>query len=463
VLIRNAEVGGRRCDVRIAHDTVVELDDGLESAAGAEVFDAAGGALLPGLHDHHLHLNAWAAALRSVRCGPPQVKGRDGLIRALRGAHPRDGWVRGVGYHESVAGALDRDVLDGIVPEFPVRVQQRSGALWSVNSAGAAALGLDAGRHAPGVERDAGGRATGRLFRLDGWLRERLPQTGRPDLSEVGCRLAACGVTGVTDATPGNGAAEFAAFGEALAKGELSQRLVVMGTSALPEPPAGSGLARGAVKIVLDEARLPEFDTLVARVKGAHDGGRAVAVHCVTRAELVLAVAAFRLAGCREGDRIEHASVAPPEVVEGVASLPLTVVTQPNFVAERGDAYLADVEPADRPWLYRCRGFAEAQVPLGGGTDAPFGDGDPWAAMRAAVERRSAGGQLLGPREALAPERALALFTSRPEAPGGPPRRVAVGVRADLCLLDAPWGQARRDLSAARVRATWCGGVRALA
>ena len=83
--------------------------------------------------------------------------------------------------------------------------------------------------------------------------------------------------------------------------------------------------------------------------------------------------------------------------------------------------------------------------------------------MRAAVERRSAGGQLLGPREALAPERALALFTSRPEAPGGPPRRVAVGVRADLCLLDAPWGQARRDLSAARVRATWCGGVRALA
>ena len=145
-----------------------------------------------------------------------------------------------------------------------------------------------------------------------------------------------------------------------------------------------------------------------------------------------------------------------------MASLPLTVVTQPNFIAERGDAYLADVDTADRPWLYRCRGFAEAQVPLGGGTDAPFGEGDPWAAMRAAVERRSAGGQSLGPQEALAPERALALFTSPPEAPGGPPRRVAAGVPADLCLLDAPWSRVREELSSARVRATWCGGARVL-
>jgi len=462
VLIRNAEVEGRRCDVRIACDEITGLGDRLEPTAGEEVCDAACGALLPGLHDHHLHLNAWAAALRSVRCGPPQVTGGDSLARALRAARPRDGWVRGVGYHESVAGALDRDVLDGMLQALPVRVQHRSGALWSVNSAGAAALGLDAGRDAPGVERDAAGRATGRLFRLDGWLRERLPETGRPSLSEVGRRLAACGVTGVTDATPGNGATELAGFSEALAKGELPQRLVVMGTRGLPEPPAGGGLSRGAVKLVLDEACLPEFDALVACVKDAHDADRGVAVHCVTRVELVLAVAAFRLAGCREGDRIEHASVAPPEVVEGMASLPLTVVTQPNFVAERGDAYLADVDAADLPWLYRCRGFADAQVPLGGGTDAPFGAGDPWAAMRAAVERRSSGGQVLGPGEALTPERALALFTSRPEAPGGPPRRVAAGARADLCLLDAPWSRAREELSGARVRATWCSGARVL-
>jgi predicted amidohydrolase YtcJ len=71
--------------------------------------------------------------------------------------------------------------------------------------------------------------------------------------------------------------------------------------------------------------------------------------------------------------------------------------------------------------------------------------------MQAAVERRSRGGAVLGPRERLSPEEALALFTTRPEAPGGPARCVEVGEIADLCLLDRPWAEARNDLAAARV------------
>lgn len=462
MLIRNAEVDGRPRDVRLAGEAIAAVAEHLEPEPSETICDAAGGALLPGLHDHHLHLYAWAAALRSVRCGPPDVTCVEELARALGDAEPRDGWVRGVGYHESVAGTLDRAALDALVPSVPVRVQHRSGALWCVNSAGIAALGLDAGRDAPGVERDAAGRCTGLLYRLDDWLRDRLPETAAPDLSGVGRRLAACGVTGVTDATPANGAEELAGFGAAVASGALPQRLVVMGRNELPEPPAGSGVARGAVKLILDEARLPDFDALVARMAEAHAAGRNVAVHCVTRAELVLAAAALRAAGCREGDRIEHASVAPPPVLEILAEIPVTVVTQPNFLAERGDAYLAEVAGEDLPWLYRCRGFAEARIPLGGGTDAPFGSGDPWAAMRAAVDRRSAGGHLLGADESLTPERALALFTTPAAAPGSRPRRVVAGARGDLCLLDVPWRRAREELSASRVRATWCGGVRVL-
>lgn len=462
MLIRNAEVEGRSRDVRLAGESIVEVGDRLDPEPGETICDAAGGALLPGLHDHHLHLYAWAAALGSVRCGPPEVTGVDDLARALRVAQPQNGWVRGVGYHESVAGTLDRTVLDGLVPSVPVRVQHRSGALWCVNSAAIAALGLDAGSDAPGVERDTQGCCTGLLYRLDEWLRDRLPETDAPDLSGVGRRLAACGVTGVTDATPGNGAEELAGLGAAVAMGVLPQRVVLMGRTELPQPPSGSGLVRGAVKLILDEARLPDFDVLVSRVEEAHAAGRNVAVHCVTRTELVLAAAALRSAGCREGDRIEHASVAPPPVVEVLAELPVTVVTQPNFLAERGDAYLAEVDGDDLPWLYRCRGFAEARIPLGGGTDAPFGSGDPWAAMRAAVDRRSAGGRLLGPEESLTPERALALFTTPASAPGSQPRRVVAGAAGDLCLLDAPWRRAREELSAARVRSTWCRGVRVL-
>jgi predicted amidohydrolase YtcJ len=269
----------------------------------------------------------------------------------------------------------------------------------------------------------------------------------------VGRQLAENGVTGATDATPGNAAAELGLFAEAVATGALPQRLVVMGSPSLPEP-SDPRIERGAVKIVLAEHDLPAFDTLCDEIAQAHASARPVAVHCVTRAELVLAVGAFAAAGARAGDRIEHASIAPPDVVKLLADLPLTVVTQPNFVRERGDAYAVEVESGDRPWLYRCRGFDDAAVPLGGGTDAPFGEPDPWAAMRAAVDRRTAGGLRVCPAEALDPERALALFTTRADAPGAAPRRVEVGAPADLCLLDRPWSRARERLSRELVAAT---------
>jgi predicted amidohydrolase YtcJ len=458
VLIARAEVEGRApvC-VRTLGERIAEVGRELAPRAGEGRLDAAGGALLPGLHDHHAHLLALAAAARSLRCGPPEVRAREELARALAEASPQAGWIRGIGYHDSVAGPLDRHALDALAPGAAVRIQHRSGALWMLSSAGVERLGLDRGADAPGVERDAAGRATGRLFRLDGWLREHLGPEPPPDLAPVGARLARLGVTGATDATAGNGPAELALLEAAAASGALPQRLLVMGRPDLPGP-THPRVARGAVKLVLAEAALPPFEEAVAAIRAAHAADRPVATHCVTRAELAFGVGAFDAAGARPGDRIEHAAVAPPELVERIAALGLTVVGQPHFIRERGDAYAVEVEPEDLPWLHRARGFAAAGVPLAAGTDAPFGAPDPWRAMRAAVERRTESGGLLGADEALSPERALALFTSPARSPGGLPRRVAPGEPADLCLLDRPWSAARRELCAELVAATFVAG-----
>jgi predicted amidohydrolase YtcJ len=437
VLIAHAEVEGRGpLDVRVSGERVAAIGRRLERVAGETVLDAGGGALLPGLHDHHLHLLSLAAAQHSVRCGPPDVCDPTGLERALSRAASREGrrgWVRGIGYHESVAGELDREALDRLVGRVPVRVQHRSGSLWIVNSAAAKQLGLDTGGATPAmdraagaacqVERDALGRATGRLFGADAWLRERVGTSRAPELAAVSRQLARLGVTGVTDATPGNAARELDIFSEAVIRGDLLQRVVVMGRPELPAP-LDPRITRGALKIRLLDHDLPPFDALVGEIAAAHAEARGVAIHCVTRAELVLAASALATAG-----------------------------------SHPGDAYARDVAALDRPWLYRCRGFLDAGIPLGGGTDAPFGAPDPWAAMQAAVERRSAGGVCLGRGEALTPERALALFTSAPEAPGGPTRRVAPGASADLCLLDRAWSDARVDLRSVRVAATWRAGT----
>ena len=91
-------------------------------------------------------------------------------------------------------------------------------------------------------------------------------------------------------------------------------------------------------------------------------------------------------------------------------------------------------------------------------TDAPYGPADPWRAMAAAVDRRTAAGVVLGSDERIAARRALDLFLGPPDAPAGPPRRIEVGAAADLCVLDRPLADALEDLAAVRVTATLVAG-----
>ena len=454
MLIRNAELRpGTITNVRVKGARIAAVDRKLAAEPGEPVLDARGGALLPGLHDHHVHLLALASSLESLRCGPPEVSTEEHLAQRLRErAALSDGsdadWIRGIGYHESVAGDIDRAWLDRVLPDVPVRIQHRSGRLWIVNSRGLARL---AAGTAPVPDHDA--LAAGRLLDADRWLRERLG--GQPPaLHRVSELLASFGVTGVTDAGARNSLEEYRHFVYCTARGELQQNLIVMGDASLDGAADTSQVWRGPTKLYLRETALPAPDDFCESIERSHAAGRSVAVHCVTETELVFAISALASAGSRPGDRIEHASVAPPDVLSLLAQHGLTVVTQPNFVRERGDAYLTDIPGREQPWLYRGRAFLEAGIALAAGTDAPLGDPNPWCAMQAAVDRRTPSGRVLGDAEGLSPEEALALFSGDPLAPGGGLARIAQGSSADLCLLDRPWAAARADLAAVEVVAT---------
>lgn len=459
LLFRQVEVDGRIVDVRVAAGRIDAVAPGLSRSAHTEVIHGGGGALIPGLHDHHLHLFATAAAAVSVVTGPPEVRDRTGLVRALRRADADLGpgrWLRGVGYHGSVAGDLDRHALDRLLPHRPVRLQHRSGARWILNSAALDILGIASLPH-PGIERDGSGRPTGRLNRADGWLRAVLPKEGAPDLAALGRRLAGYGVTGVTDATPSARREDLESIADAVASGALPQRVMVTGGPELVDAAVPTGLTQGPVKLVVDDGRYPALDELAGWIDRAHGHGRAVAVHCVTRPALVLALAAWDMAGSRAGDRVEHASVVPPELVDELVRHRLTVVTQPGFIGERGDEYRRDVGE-DLPHLYRCRSLLDAGVRVAGSTDAPFTAPDPWPAMRAAVSRAAPSGAVLGAGETVEPARALRLFLGEGHDPGGAARTVHPGGPADLCLLAHPLAVALGRLTADDVVATVCAG-----
>ncbi|MEX2293070.1 MAG: amidohydrolase family protein [Acidimicrobiales bacterium] len=459
LLLRDVEVDGANVDVRVVDGLVAEI--GVEvSTDGHEVVDGLGGALIPGLHDHHLHLYSTAAAARSTAVGPAEARDLTGLRDALLEADavlPSGDWLRAVGYHESVAGDLDRAALDRLVPDRPLRVQHRSGARWMLNSAGIAALDL-AGRDEISIERDATGRPTGRLHRADAWLRQLLPAEPALDFASLGASLANVGITGVTDTTPFEHLDELTTLATAVRSGDLPQRVVVTGGPALADAARPAGLEQGPVKLVIDDAAYPSLTELIAHISHAHQHDRSVAIHCVTRTALVLALAAWDAAGSIEGDRVEHGAVVPPELVGGLQRHDLTVVTQPGFIGERGDEYLAEVDRDDLPHLYPCGSLIGAGVRVAGSTDAPFTSFDPWAAMRSAVHRRSPSGATVGGAEAIDPATALRLFLGAPGDPGGPPRTVQVGAPADLCLLDRPLAEVLTRLRSDDVAATICAG-----
>jgi predicted amidohydrolase YtcJ len=403
MLIRGGRLpDGRIADIRVG-DHIAAIAERIDPTGSEHVLDAHGGAVLPGLHDHHLHLRAMAAVLDSVAVGPPHIRTKAHLTQALRTAVPGvDGWIRAVGYHASVAGELDRGQLDEVRTDIPLRIQHRSGAMWILNTPALARVGL-------------ADHQDGRLHSADDWA-DALPRRVT-ELADITHRLAAFGVTGITDATPDLSAEDVVTLTVAHRRGDIPQRLHF--------------LAPG--KRILHDDRL-DVDELTDWVRDHHDDDVPVALHCVTVAQLVVALAALRAAGSHPRDRIEHAAVVPDDMIADLIEVGVTVVTQPNFVAERGEHYLRDVPAGEHLSLWRVASLMRAGVPMAGSTDAPFGAMDPWASMRAAVHRTTADGDVIGHDERVSASEALQLFLGHPDRPAVP-RSVEVGQPGDLMVL----------------------------
>lgn len=448
LLLRDVELDGIRTEVLVRDGLIAGI--GAECVRGVAEIDGRGGALIPGLIDHHIHLFATAARLDSVDLSGAHT--RNALLTILRDAaadRAPDAWIRAVNFDDSALGLISRDDLDILGVANPMRIQDRTGALWVLNTPALERV-LDGEAAQPRVEYDASGRPTGRVWRGDAWLRGRIKQTP-PSLRELSCALARHGVTGVTDASATNGPDEARLLARARASGELAQSLCLMSGGAIP-PAAEYEI--GPVKILPDERDLPELGDMIERMRSARRLGRSIAVHCVTAAELALTLAAFEAIGARHGDRLEHGGSIPAALIGAIAALCLTIVTQPGFIHERGDRYLRDIDADELPGLYRLASLRTAGIALAAGSDAPYGDIDPWRAIQCARDRVTKNGAILGGDERMAARAALGLYLGGADDPGGAERRVALGGTADLCLLKTPLAEALAEPAVAQVAAT---------
>lgn len=457
MLIRNAAISPKIIrDVRIGRvGFIAELGVSLCRYSDELEIDAGGNALIPGLHDHHIHLLALAAAKQSVDCDSERITSSAALESVLKEVIA-DGVreLRGIGYYEHGGPLIDRYWLDRLSETIPIRIQHRTGRLWILNSC---ALSHLENKETPkGAERDAAGRLTGRFYHLDDWLRSHLPHSP-PAIKPVSDLLASYGVTGITDTGPENDDSVLDILIAAQRNRDLHQNVLLMGNEFL-SPYRSDTITTGHCKLYLKESDLPELDAFIQKIRTIHSQNRRVAIHCVTRVELQFALTSFAEAGVLRGDRIEHASIADNGAIAQIAALNLTVVTQPHFVAERGEQYLRYVDRQEHEFLYRAKSFLDGGVALAAGSDAPYGGSNPWAVMRAATERKTAGGSIMMPMEVLTPRQSLSLFTGDCLSPGVVQRKIEVGKSADLCLLAVPWREMLQYFDSDFVRATWCRG-----
>jgi predicted amidohydrolase YtcJ len=468
----------------------------LEAAPGARLLRFGDAAVVPGLHDFHLHLVGMARQRREV--GLEGLRG-EALLAAVSGAAqqlPGGAWLRGRGWAESAMDATALEALNAQLADRPALLYSHDAHSAWASPAALRAAGIGSGiGDPPGgrIERDAAGLPTGVLREAATDLVEAVAERlrGAPldaALDEVVAQLAGWGVTGATDAgdtAAENGTGPYAALGDRasllLAAGDRldgRMRLAVGFPAGAIGAAGGLGLRTGAslagmttlragwAKAYADGAlgsrtaalfepytchpfdtgilRLSpdELDQLVAEADGA---GVGVAIHAIgDRAAAAVLDALERRspasrAGGRPPHRIEHIQLLRVEDRQRLARLDATASVQPVHCA-------ADREHVERCWggraglAYPWRSLSDSGARLAFGSDAPIETPNPWVGIFAAVHRRlprdgTADWQV---GEALTPGEALAGYTSGPATAAGRPEEgnLRPGALADIAVLD---------------------------
>ena len=458
---------------------------------GTRLVEAGDAAVIPGLHDFHIHLVGLARAGRQVLFDDAQDVGEiASRIAAGAAGTPPDGWIVGRGWSEAqLAGGVER--LEPAVGGRPAFLTSHDGhSAWA--SAQALRLaGLDRTTIDPSggrLERDEHGEPTGilreRALDLVAPLVARLQGKAlAAPLSEAIAELSALGVTGASEAgdyTDENGVGEDVALGDSYSSltdlaSVVDGRLRL--TIGIPADAIVAAAARGLrTGGALDGRRsmrfgwakhytdgtlgsgtaaifTPEGDAGIMRIgperldtdfAAARAAGIAVALHAIGDRAVASALDAVERAPSRAHgvprDRIEHVQLLRASDAGRFASLGVVASVQPIHAAADRDL-VEDAWAGRQEEAYAWRSLASAGALLAAGSDAPVESPNPWLGIFAAVHRRHPADHRPDWQtgEALTVGEALSAYTLAPALAIGAADEghLRPGARADLAVLSA--------------------------
>src|SRR5271166_4836605 len=269
----------------------------------------AGRTVIPGFIDSHLHFMEGAAASTGLSIRSRTINDLLAELRLAAGKSPPGNWLRAFGCDEALmrdGRGPTREELDQAVTKNPLRLRHSTLHGSWLNSRALASLGLEAADFKPPdgavVVKDATGRATGLVVGMEEWITSKLPLITAAEI-EARARifsrdLAAAGVTGFTDASPRNDAAQVELFGKLAASRSIWQRVGIMiGWEHLNTLPAASAAGRAAGISIAGAKFFPrgayEVNALAREVRYAASMGLDCAFHATEVEELDAALAAI--------------------------------------------------------------------------------------------------------------------------------------------------------------------------
>jgi predicted amidohydrolase YtcJ len=436
------------------------------------IIDCSGKTVIPGLIDAHLHLASYAKSFVTPDLSPHKNVHSISDIQSIMKRHscnrPSGQWVFGRGYNEfylSEKRHPNRWDLDKETPDHPVRLTHRSGHAHVLNSLALKLVGITGETGDPDgglIERDLKtGEPTGLLYEMGDYLADRVPPLAQAAL-EKGLQLAnqeliSLGVTSIQEASSRNDTEQWKLLKSWKESGSLHPRVnLMMGINALKSNTRTyplkaldeNQLRSGAFKIILDDTtgRLhPSQPELNAMVLEVHQAGQQIAIHALEEKAVSAACEAIQFAIERSPvkdhrHRIEHCAVCPPDLARKIASLDITVVTQPAFIYFHGDRYRATVPHEQLEHLYPIRTLLDQGINFAASSDCPIVPPDPLIGINAALHRLSSTGDIVGGRQKIHPTAALQMYTlnaARATFEESIKGSITPGKLADLVVLNA--------------------------
>jgi hypothetical protein len=437
-----------------------------------DIIDCSGKTVIPGLIDAHLHLVSYAKSFVTSDLSPDKnihsISDIQSIIKNSSRNRPSGQWIFGRGYNEFYLAEKrhpNRWDLDQVAPDHPVRLTHRSGHAHVLNSLALKLVGITSETGDPEggmIERDLKtGEPTGLLYEMGDFLHDRIAPLAPPAL-EKGLQLAneeliSLGVTSIQDASSRNDAEQWDLLKSWKKSGILHPRVnLMMGISAFKknnkqyhlDELSENQLRLGAVKIILDDTtgRLhPSQLDLNEMVFEVHHAGRQIAIHALEEKTVNAACEAIQFAlekspAKDHRHRIEHCSVCPPDLARKIASLGITVVTQPAFIYFHGERYLDTVPDERLKHLYPIRTLLDHGINVAASSDCPIVPPDPLIGINAAMHRLSASGESVGGREKIQSTAALHMYTlnaARATFEETIKGTITPGKLADLVVLNA--------------------------